>query len=126
MLKIQTCKKYLRVELAETPSMHERGLMFRKKIDDDSGMAFIFKNAQNLRFWGLNTYIPLDVAFVSPDRKIIKIEHISPLSTKTVCSEADCDMAIEANLGYFSDNKICIGDKITIADIDCEKYIIFE
>lgn len=126
MFKIPTCKKYLRVEFAETPSMHEKGLMFRKKMDQDAGMAFIFKNSQNLRFWGLNTYIPLDVAFVSPDREIVKIEHISPLSTKTICSDIDCDMAIEANFGYFSDNKIDIGSKIKIINDDSEKYIIFE
>jgi uncharacterized membrane protein (UPF0127 family) len=126
MIKIPTYKKYLRVEIADTPSMLEKGLMFRKEMDTDAGMAFIFKNAQNLRFWGLNTYIPLDVAFVSPDRKIVKIEHISPLSTKTICSDTDCDIAIEANLGYFADNKIVIGSDVKIINDDYEKYIVFE
>jgi hypothetical protein len=125
MLKTPTYKKYLRVEIADTPDKLAEGLMFRKQMDNDAGMAFIFKKSQNLKFWGLNTYIPLDVAFVSPERKIVRISQISPLSTKAICSELHCDMAIEANINYFADNKICIGTKVEIADDNGDKYIIF-
>jgi len=126
MIKIPKYKKYLRVEVANTPSMLERGLMFRKHMESDAGMAFLFKNSQNLKFWGLNTYIPLDVAFVSPERKIVRISQISPCSTKLICSELDCDMAIEANLNYFADNKIAVGDSVNITEDNGETYIVFE
>ena len=106
----------LKVEIAETPSMIERGLMFRKKLEDDSGMLFKFKRPQELRFWGLNTYLPLDIAFISSDNEIIKIGDIKPLSTKVVSSDKDCVMAIEANLDFFNKNKIGIGSKINIIE----------
>ena len=57
----------LKVEIADSPSTLERGLMYRKKLDYDSGMLFVFKRSQNLKFWGRNTYIPLDIAFVNKD-----------------------------------------------------------
>ena len=38
--------KQLKVEMADTPSSRERGLMFRKKLDDDAGMMFKFNKPQ--------------------------------------------------------------------------------
>lgn len=100
------------MEIADNPFSHQRGLMFRDKIDDNSGMVFVFNSPQNLKFWGLNTYVPLDVAFVSNDNIIVKISNIKPLSTKVVASDEDCNMAIETNFNYFAKNKINVGDKI--------------
>ena len=118
-------KKYLRVEVADTPWKHQEGLQYRDSIAHDEGMIFKFKRPQNLSFWGLNTYVPLDIAFVS-DNKIVKIDHISPLNThKHVSSEKDCNIAIEANYNFFSDNKIKIGDSIDIHKEDLNTYVTF-
>lgn len=105
-------KYYLKVEIADTPSKTQKGLMFRKSLEDDNGMLFKFNYPQKLSFWGLNTYIPLDIAFVNSQGKIVNISHISPLSTKAVSSDKACVMAIEANYGYFQKNKIYKGDSI--------------
>ena len=102
----------LNVEISETPSSLERGLMFRKALANNKGMIFIFSHAQELRFWGYNTYIPLDIAFIDKNLNIVKIADIKPLSTKIVSSDKECIMAIEANLDFFRDNKIRIGDKV--------------
>ena len=63
-------------------------------------------------FWGKNTYIPLDIAFVANDGTIIDIKKITPMSTKRVCSTDSCMMAIETNAGFFKKNGITEGDKI--------------
>ena len=105
-------KYFLKVEIADTPSKTQKGLMFRKSLNEDNGMLFKFSRPQKLSFWGLNTYIPLDIAFVNSQGKIVNISHISPLSTKSVSSERSCTMAIEANYGYFKKNKISSGDII--------------
>ena len=112
-------KRELKVEIADSPSAHQRGLMFRKSLDVNDGMLFKFSYPQNLRFWGLNTYIPLDIAFVSPDNIISEIKSISPLSSKIITSDHECNIAIEANYNYFLNNKINIGDKIEIKDNNC-------
>jgi len=112
------------VEMADTPSLHQQGLMFRKKLGEDSGMAFKFSTPKVLNFWGLNTYIPLDIAFVSPENKIIKITNIKPMSWDTVSSDTDCLMAIEANLDFFSGNGIKIGDKVDLEKNEIGETIV--
>ena len=109
-------KRYLKVEVAKTPSQLEKGLMFRDKLGEDDGMLFKFSRPQNLRFWGLNTYIPLAIAFVSPEKTIEKIDYISPFSTSVVESEKECSMAIEANYDFFKKNKVGVGDSISILE----------
>ena len=118
-------KHYLKVDVAETPHQHQKGLMFRKKLGEDDGMIFKFKNPQNLKFWGLNTYIPLAIAFISPGKEIVKISYISPCSTKCVDSKVDCSMAIEANYDFFEKNNINIGSKIEVINDDFSTLVKF-
>lgn len=106
--------KLLKVEVADTPSSLARGLMFRKHLDFDRGMLFKFKHPQVLNFWGMNTYIPLDIAFINNDNIIEKIGLIEPFSEKSVSSSSKCIKALEVNAGFFKDFGISIGDKIEI------------
>ena len=114
--------------MADTPSKQQQGLMFRKSLEEDSGMAFKFSTPKVLNFWNLNTYIPLDIAFISPENKIIKITNIKPMSKyesiKTVSSDTDCLMAIEANLDFFSENGIKIGDKVYLEENEIGETIV--
>ena len=118
-------KHYLNVDIADTPSQHQKGLMFRQKLGEDEGMLFKFRTSQNLRFWGVNTYLPLAVAFVSPEKEIVKISYISPCSDKCVDSETDCNMAVEANYDFFKKNNINIGSKIEVVNDDCSTLVKF-
>ncbi len=118
-------KHYLNVDIAETPSQLQQGLMYRKKLSEDDGMLFKFKKPQNLKFWGVNTYIPLAIAFISPEKEIVKISYISPCSTKCVDSEIDCNMAIEANCDFFEKNNINIGSKIEVINEDYSTLVKF-
>ena len=118
-------KRPLLVEVANTSSLQERGLMFRNKLGENEGMLFKFEYPHKLRFWGINTYLPLDVAFISSDNKVVQLGHIKPLSSKVVESKIDCAMAIEANLGFFQENKVKIGDKIAITEDELNTTIYF-
>lgn len=118
-------KHYLNVEIAETPSQLAKGLMFRNKLGQDEGMLFKFKHPQNLKFWGVNTYIPLAIAFVSPEKEIVKISYISPFSEKSVDSSIDCNMAIEANYDFFKNNNVNIGSKIEVINDDSSTLVKF-
>jgi len=109
-------KRDLKVEIADTPSLHQQGLMFREKLGEDHGMLFKFKYPQDLKFWGVNTYIPLSIAFVSKDNIIQKIDYISPGDESVVSSDCECDKAIEANYDFFDRNRVWIGDKINIVE----------
>jgi hypothetical protein len=117
--------KQLKIEMADTPSLREQGLMFRNKLDEDAGMMFKFNRPQNLKFWGLNTFIPLSIAFVH-NNKITSIEQISPFSLKCVGSDTNCSIAIEANHDFFDNNDIGVGSSIEVVKDGIQDYVIFK
>ena len=63
------------VEIAATPEKRERGLMYRRELPPDHGMLFIFPAEKVNSFWMKNTPIPLDMIFISRERKIVGIVH---------------------------------------------------
>ena len=111
-------KTKLYVEVADTPWKQAQGLMGRKELDHNAGMLFKFNSPHVLSFWGLNTYIPLDIAFISPENKVVKISRIKPFCKDGVCSDVDCTMAVEANDGFFASNGVKVGDSIRISQED--------
>ena len=61
------------VELALTPTEYEYGLMFRKSLDADKGMLFIFKEEGEYPFWMKNTLIPLDIIWIDKNKEVVFI-----------------------------------------------------
>ena len=57
--------RIISIQLAVTPSEMERGLMFRKSLDPNQGMLFVYRDARQRSFWMRNTSIPLDIGFFS-------------------------------------------------------------
>lgn len=108
----------LKVEIANTPFLLEQGLMFRKHLSSNEGMLFQFGSPSLAPFWGKNTYIPLEIAFVDSKHNIIEIKKITPMSTKPVYCSGVYNIAIEANDNFFSGNGISKGCKIKISKLD--------
>lgn len=102
----------LKVKISDTPSKLEQGLMFVEDMPNDEGMLFVFPRPMKLSFWGKNTLIPLDVAFIDKTSTITQIGNIKPYSLDAIRSKTDCLFAIEANAGYFKDNSIQVGTKV--------------
>ena len=59
------------VQLASTEAQRERGLMGRDSLADDEGMLFLFDKPAERSFWMKNCLIPIDVAFIGPDMRVI-------------------------------------------------------
>lgn len=109
----KTYKKKIKVEVADTPADRTTGLMYRKNIDPDSGMLFVFDSKKKLSFWGANTYVPLDIAFIEDD-KIVDIKRIVPLSTKPVKCDVPCNHALEVASNFFDSNDIHVGSCLVV------------
>jgi len=104
----------LRVDIVSSNVAMAQGLMHRKELPQDEGMLFKFHNSIEPSFWGKNTYIPLDIAFVNSANQIVDIKKIVPMSTRQVHGNGLSSMAIEANAGFFAKNNIGIGSKVNI------------
>ncbi|MEK6622871.1 MAG: DUF192 domain-containing protein, partial [Planctomycetota bacterium] len=92
----------LSVELAVTPEEQMAGLMNRDALGSDDGMLFIFPQEQILSFWMKNTLIPLSIAFIKIDGRIVQIESMKPYSLDSHFSHEKVKYALEMNDGWFT------------------------
>jgi hypothetical protein len=106
----------LQIERAESLAHQAKGLMHREKLDENSGMLFIFSNEAKRTFWMKNTYIPLDLIYISKDKKIIEIkENLEPCQANdcsTYTSVVEAQYVLEVNAGFVEKNQIKIGEEV--------------
>ena len=101
------------VEVAKTTEERRIGLMYRKKLLNNEGMLFIFPREKIIQLWMKNTYIPLDVIFISEDKVIVDIKkNMEKLSETIVKSKVKSRYALEFNAGLINKLDIEIGDKV--------------
>ncbi|SFR39707.1 hypothetical protein SAMN04488070_0452 [Pseudidiomarina maritima] len=109
----------LQLEIADTFESRARGLMARENLAEHAGMWFKYTSERpaNAGFWMYNTLIPLDIAYLDSDMKIVSIITMEP------CLSIDPNRcpayrpgvpyygAIELNKGYFERFNIGLGRK---------------
>ncbi len=103
-------------EVADEQDEWERGLMFRNTLDDDTGMIFIFDKEDYYSFWMKNTRIPLDMIWISEDKKVVDIKEAEPCIDDPCTSYKPAGKAkyvLEVNQGFAENNSIKIGDKVS-------------
>ena len=101
------------VEVAKTIEERRIGLMYRKKLLNNEGMLFIFPREKIIQLWMKNTYIPLDVIFISENKIIVDIKkNMEKLSDTIVKSKVKSRYALEFNAGLINKLNIEIGDKV--------------
>jgi uncharacterized membrane protein (UPF0127 family) len=102
------------VEVARTPEEQAHGLMDRQSMAPDRGMIFPYTPAQPVAFWMKNTLIPLDMVFISPGGRILRIEDSAvPLSLEPVGSGDAVEAVLELNGGRAAELGIAAGDLVT-------------
>ena len=103
----------IQAEIADTPETRQTGLMNRTSMSMNSGMLFVFEEKAGHCFWMFNTKIPLSIAFVSDDGKIVNIEEMQAGTTNNHCPKAAVRYALEMNKQWFSERVIGPGSVIS-------------
>lgn len=99
-------------EVAATVETQTIGLMRRFSLQPDHGMLFVFRAPRPLAFWMKDTYIPLSIAFIGADGKILNIEDMAPQTESTHLSHGPAMFALEMKKGWFAQLGIAAGDRV--------------
>ncbi|MDR1350986.1 MAG: DUF192 domain-containing protein [Zoogloeaceae bacterium] len=100
-------------EVAATPEQRGVGLMQRRNMAAHEGMLFVFPRAERHCMWMKNTFIPLSVAFLDAEGRIINIRNMQPQSENNHCADAPARFALEMNRGWFAEKGIASGAKVS-------------
>jgi len=111
-------KNCFQVELEKTEAQREQGLMFRKELDKDKGMLFIFDKEGFYPFWMKNTLIPLDMVWIDANNNVIFFaQDVQPCKSficPSVIPTGKAKYVLELNAGTCKDIGLKLGDTVDI------------
>ncbi|MHB1161268.1 MAG: DUF192 domain-containing protein [Chloroflexota bacterium] len=102
----------VRLEVADTPETRATGLSRRPSLPEDAGMLFVFPADGQAAFWMKDTLIPLSIAFISAEGRILEIQDMERLSEELHRPAQPYRYAMEVNQGFFKRNEINAGDRV--------------
>ena len=116
----------VQAEIADNIFEVTRGLMYRTELAEDQGMLFVFSNEQQRSFWMKNTLIPLSIAYMDSEGRIVDIQKMETVGDagQTVpdselpryVSAEPAMYALEVNQGFYDERGIQVGDMAELPD----------
>ncbi|MFH1149860.1 MAG: DUF192 domain-containing protein [Actinomycetota bacterium] len=103
----------LNVEVPERDAF-AKGLSSRESLPADGGMLFDFGRDVTTSFWMKDTTIPLSIAFIASDGKVLAVKDMQPLDLTPVKPPGEYRYAIETNQGWFAKHGIKPGSRASI------------
>ena len=100
-------------EVAFTNPQRMQGLMFRESLAPGQGMLFVFPVAARHCMWMRNTLIPLSVAFLDEEGRIVNVEDMAPRTENNHCAARPARYALEMNRGWFAQKHVAPGTPIS-------------
>ena len=106
-------KVEVRVEIADDVLEQARGLMYRTALAENRGMLFVYPDEEVRSFWMRNTLIPLSIAFIDSEGRIVDIQDMKPLDDDPphYVSAEPAQYALEVNKGFFEERGVEVGDR---------------
>jgi uncharacterized membrane protein (UPF0127 family) len=111
----------VQLELAVTDQERADGLMFRDSLPADRGMLFLFDVDARVPFWMKNTFIPLDMIWLSATGEVVDVhEHVPP------CRSDPCPnyeparpgrAVLEVNAGFAGAHGVRPGLRLQFRDV---------
>jgi len=89
-----------RLELAESEREVQQGMMWRKHMDPDMGMLFLMPEERMQSFWMKNTYVGLDIVYISAAGQVVSIQaNAQPFSETPLPSDGPAQFVLELPAG---------------------------
>lgn len=105
------------VEIADDRDEQSLGLMFRRSLEPDHGMLFIFPDERPRSFWMKNTRIALDIMYFSSSLELVSYATAQPCRTEACPgypSTGPAMYVLELNAGKASELGLSPGDRMTL------------
>ncbi|NOZ02755.1 MAG: DUF192 domain-containing protein [Deltaproteobacteria bacterium] len=97
-ISLKGAKSLFNLEVADTPALRGKGLMYRRELAPDRGMVFVFPGEEDQTFYMKNTYVPLDMVFVNSRLVVVGVvEDARPLTLVTRSVGRPSQYVIELN-----------------------------
>jgi uncharacterized membrane protein (UPF0127 family) len=108
--------------LAETMRRQEdvmRGMMFRDALPSDRGMLFVHAQPAPYQYWMYQVRIPLDIIWLSKDRRVVEISAKTPPCQSKSAKECPqygghetAQYVLELNAGEAEKHNIRVGSEL--------------
>lgn len=112
----------VKVEVADTPSERVIGLSYRKTLEENKGVLFVFPDVSRREFWMYKCNFDIDLAYIDTSgtiREIVTMKR-EPLDKavdslkRYISNSQNIKFALEMKGGWFKENNINIGTKINL------------
>jgi uncharacterized membrane protein (UPF0127 family) len=118
--KVQVKEEIFELEVARTPLQQQIGLMFRDELPDHRGMVFLYTPpARPVRFWMLNTRVPLDIIFLYQGKVVYLAESVPgcpqlPCPSYGPLDDRWVDQVVELKGGTAKKLGLDVGDPLVV------------
>lgn len=103
------------IEIADTPSSRERGLMYRAEMPEDQGMIFSWDDEAERSFWMHDTCIPLDMLYIGRDGVIQGVlEQVPAMDDTPRAVPCPAAYVLELNAGWTRAHGVAPGQRIRV------------
>jgi uncharacterized membrane protein (UPF0127 family) len=109
----------VRLEVAADPAARARGLMGRTEVPGGTGMVFLYPRDVAEAYWMKNTLVPLSIAFVAADGRVVSVAEMTPCTADPCPSYPPAGRyryAVELPAGAFEAAGVGAGDKVVPTD----------
>lgn len=104
----------IKIELALTPEMQEKGLSGITGIKEDEGMLFVFNKPSKYYFWMKNMNFPIDIIWIDKNMRVVYIEkNVKPDTyPQTFGPDKDSQYVLEVNAMFSEKNNLKENDNV--------------
>jgi uncharacterized protein len=109
----------VRLEVAADPAARARGLMGRRRVPLGTGMVFLYPTDVTEAYWMKDTLVPLSIAFVAADGRVVSVAEMAPCPADPCPSYAPAGpyrYAVELAAGAFAAAGVGPGARVIPTD----------